>query len=506
MSGTFDGTKRKWRVYLPSNYDKNSPTALVVSTHGWGGSGSQDESSSGLSTASANGGNFIAVFPDGYADNSNFGFWGSWNCVGSTRSPGSAGQICTSSADPSNSYCYKSCNGCAGADGCDWTTCLDDITPSGIGHTSVDGFIPQLYDYMEQNFCIDVTREYHSGMSNGAMFTYQAGASMSSRLAAIVPVAGSFHNGFLQTPTHYLPVMDIHGTSDHTVPANASSSKGAYALSSDGWYYEITGNIASQWAQANGCSSSKLAPYTPAGISSSTISKNQLKCVDHGCDTITCAWKGGHVYFDGATNNGKLVWGFLSQYEKTSHVGGGFTAETAPEVLPESRLLNVHVTVDQEEEIYFPALPDHNDTVYWPRHHHYGNPAKGSCRSDEEVITLSNGKQTGRICAPKKTSSASSSFSAGTSNCTLGGQLRNPRNGCPTDMPHGVHVAYPICLNDASEGAEADSHCMLACGPCRVGGDTHDACSDFATRSCPKDATCITGLTKNMRQGVCVYL
>ena len=167
MSGTFDGTKRKWRVYLPSNYDKNtafvSPVwftiilfwqscltlanqlrnefaarvscmiyynhflstivlykkmtnhifllhsaALLVSTHGWGGrwrpisyprmviisclfspfycihnfSGSQDESSSGLSTASANGGNFIAVFPDGYADNSNWGSWGSWNCVG----------------------------------------------------------------------------------------------------------------------------------------------------------------------------------------------------------------------------------------------------------------------------------------------------------------------------------------------------------------------------------------------------------------------------------------
>ena len=37
-------------------------------------------------------------------------------------------------------------------------------------------------------------------------------------------------------------------------------------------------------------------------------------CVDHGCDTITCAWNGGHVYFDGATSNGKLVWGFLSQW------------------------------------------------------------------------------------------------------------------------------------------------------------------------------------------------
>merc|ERR1719174_790362 len=330
MSGTFDGTKRSWRVYLPSNYNKNTPTALVVSTHGWGGSGSQDESSSGISTASANGGNFIAVYPDGYADNSNWGYWGSWNCVGSILSPGSAGQTCTSNADPSNNYCYSSCNGCPGADGCDWTTCLDDMTPTGIGHSSVDGFIPQLYNYMEQHFCIDVTREYHSGMSNGAMFTYQAGASMSSRLAAIVPVAGSFHNGFLQSPTSKVPVMDIHGTSDKTVPGNASSASAKYALSSDGWYYTITG-----------------------------------------------AWNGGHVYFNGASDNGKLVWNFLKQFNKASHVGGGFTAETAPEVLPKSRITDVHATVDPDEELSYPV---YNNTVNGRRHRHYGNPAKGSCR------------------------------------------------------------------------------------------------------------------------------
>ena len=28
MSGTFDGTKRTWRVYLPSNYNKNTPCVL----------------------------------------------------------------------------------------------------------------------------------------------------------------------------------------------------------------------------------------------------------------------------------------------------------------------------------------------------------------------------------------------------------------------------------------------------------------------------------------------
>ena len=51
-SGTFDGTKRSWLVYLPKNYDKNRAYPLVVSTHGWGGSGSQDEKSSGLTIVS----------------------------------------------------------------------------------------------------------------------------------------------------------------------------------------------------------------------------------------------------------------------------------------------------------------------------------------------------------------------------------------------------------------------------------------------------------------------
>lgn len=130
MSGTFDGTKRSWKLYLPPGYTNSEPVPMVVATHGWGGSGSQEERSDGLTTVSGDGANFIAAFPDGYADNSGFGFWGSWNVVGSTQSPGVDGQICTPTADPSNADCYNSCDGCPGADGCDWTTCLNDITPT----------------------------------------------------------------------------------------------------------------------------------------------------------------------------------------------------------------------------------------------------------------------------------------------------------------------------------------------------------------------------------------
>ena len=169
MTGTFGGIKRKWRVNVPKSYSKNVAAPLVVSTHGWGGNGLMDELGSGLSKT---GGGQITVYPDGMGDNFQVGFWGSWNAVGSTQSPGPDGQICDPSADKFNTYCYTSCKGCKGSDGCDWTTCTNDITPTGIGTKDVTGFLPQLYDFMEENFCIDVTREYHTGMSNGAMMTY----------------------------------------------------------------------------------------------------------------------------------------------------------------------------------------------------------------------------------------------------------------------------------------------------------------------------------------------
>ena len=53
---------------------------------------------------------------------------------------------------------------------------------------------------------------------------------MASRVAAIVPNAGSFHRGFAAAPASKVPLLDLHGTRDKTVPANETSS-------TDGWHY-----------------------------------------------------------------------------------------------------------------------------------------------------------------------------------------------------------------------------------------------------------------------------
>ena len=45
-------------------------------------------------------------------------------------------------------------------------------------------------------------------------------------------------------------------------------------------------------------------------------------------------------------------------------MGGGFTAETAPEVLPKSRITNVHATVDPDEEVSYPVYNNTGELLH----------------------------------------------------------------------------------------------------------------------------------------------
>ena len=52
------------------------------------------------------------------------------------------------------------------------------------------------------------------------------------------------------------------------------------------------------------------------------------------------------------------------RFNKASHVGGGFTAETAPEVLPKSRITDVHATVDPDEELSYPVYNNTGELLH----------------------------------------------------------------------------------------------------------------------------------------------
>ena len=202
-----DGINREYFVYLPSFYNtSSSPLPVVVVYHGWSRTGNSNLEETGFMTAAENG--FVVLSPSGYAD----GGSGSWNANGTSSSPGPDGPTCYSG---DTGLCYDSCRsrsaGCD-TDGCDWTTCVDDIA-----------FTTALLDEAEDDFCVDVTREYIAGFSNGGMMTYTLGVALESRIAAIVPNSGSFPKGFVGTPSGgKMPIMDLHGNSDTTVPSNTT--------------------------------------------------------------------------------------------------------------------------------------------------------------------------------------------------------------------------------------------------------------------------------------------
>jgi poly(3-hydroxybutyrate) depolymerase len=59
-----DGTARTYLIHIPSNYDKNTPTPLILSFHGRGKNSSEQEGLSQFSNEDWNP-NGIAVYPQG---------------------------------------------------------------------------------------------------------------------------------------------------------------------------------------------------------------------------------------------------------------------------------------------------------------------------------------------------------------------------------------------------------------------------------------------------------
>lgn len=169
---------------------------------------------------------------------------------------------------------------------------------------------------------------------------YSLGVQLEGRIAAIVPNSGSFAKGFMGTPTSAqrgMPVMDLHGDADRTVPANASGN--ASWSDGGGWWYTPVSDILAPWAAANGCGATTNHFPTPLD------GKASLFCVGFGgaggaCENgggasvVRCSFEGGHQWFSGGGGSfADLAWFFLSQFSNPGHAGkGGRRTPAAPSV------------------------------------------------------------------------------------------------------------------------------------------------------------------------------
>lgn len=87
-----------------------------------------------------------------------------------------------------------------------------EVQPDREGNADLV-YVDAVLDQLEAQQCIDTSRVYSTGLSNGAFMSSTIGCTMADRFAAIAPVAGlTFPDGC--DPGRLVPVLTFHGTAD----------------------------------------------------------------------------------------------------------------------------------------------------------------------------------------------------------------------------------------------------------------------------------------------------
>ncbi len=162
----FDGLERSYIVFVPSGYDGLEPVPLVLNLHGAGSTAIEQVVYSQLNNVADTAG-FLVLIPDA-VDN----FWNS-------------------------GFSY-----------------LPPDAPDDVA------FLLALIDSVSATYNVDANRVYSTGMSNGGFMSYRLACEAADRFAAIASVTGSMADNVYSScsPSRPVPVMEIHGTSDLTVP------------------------------------------------------------------------------------------------------------------------------------------------------------------------------------------------------------------------------------------------------------------------------------------------
>lgn len=155
--------------------------------------------------------------------------------------------------------------------------------------------IRALLDRVESWGCIDPSRVYATGASNGGGFTARLGCEMADRLAAIAPVAGGYSSLGPCHPSRSLPVLEIHGTEDEVVPYGGKGR-------------DHEGSVAGflgEWTELDDCNGAARVSTPSRGVTQltwvhcaggSVVEHLRLADTDHG-------WPGGDTGAAGLKNH-----------------------------------------------------------------------------------------------------------------------------------------------------------------------------------------------------------
>jgi polyhydroxybutyrate depolymerase len=177
-------------------------------------------------------------------------------------------------------------------------------------HDDVDA-VRVLLDRMERARCIDPSRVYATGVSNGGGFTARLGCELADRIAAVAPVAGGYDPLKRCNPGRPLPLLEIHGTKDHVVPYGGTAED---RTGSDSGFLSVSGFL-SQWTELNGCRGGPKRTALQPRVTrltwdhcadGSVVEHLKLGGTDHGWPSPAHDPRG--------PDTAKAVWAFLSRF------------------------------------------------------------------------------------------------------------------------------------------------------------------------------------------------
>jgi polyhydroxybutyrate depolymerase len=233
LTGDIDWTihQRTVHVHVPASYDPAKRIPVVLDFHGFSSNGSEQATYAGMNTKAESAG-FIAVHPEGT------GIPQGWN----------AGICC-------------------GA-------------PSALGTKDVE-LVAAIIDELANKVCLDDKRVFATGLSNGGFLSHRLACELSSRIAAIAPVAGVLGIATCNPPRP-VPVMQFHGTGDTLVPYYGNIATGFPSVAS----------TIEDWAERNGCTDEPKSSFDK----DDTHCVTQSQC-NAGAEVTLCTIDaGGHTW------------------------------------------------------------------------------------------------------------------------------------------------------------------------------------------------------------------
>ena len=193
------GEDRPAPVFVPSDYDSRRDYPLVFLLHGYSANGQAQDIYLGVSRR-VDEYDFVMVLPEGETDNVGNQYWNAtpWCCGAASDKP-------------------------------------DD-----------SAYLSGLIEAAQQRFSIDPNRVYFMGHSNGGFMSYRMACDHADQVSAIVSLAGSgFDDETRCEPSEAVSVLQVHGTDDSVVQYDGVDGS-----------YPGAEEIASRWANRNGCAGS----------------------------------------------------------------------------------------------------------------------------------------------------------------------------------------------------------------------------------------------------------